>query len=215
MRVLLLRPEGSDIPKDPEIEIVNIPILTPVCIDHSLPREFKAVGFTSVNAVKCFKFLDSIRNVKIYAVGPSTAKALIELGFSDVRIPTSYTVDSMVKEMMKEVGEGLVLVRSNIGYERDKGKYPIFQIVDYELVVNEERLEEARRLLSNCEFEFVILTSSFIAKLVKDSIRDCTKVISIGPSTTRALEGVNNIYQANEYDLNGAFILLKKLMRDD
>ncbi|BCU70384.1 uroporphyrinogen-III synthase [Stygiolobus caldivivus] len=220
MKVLLLRPEGSEIPYNSEIHIVNIPVLSPVCVDHILPINPEAIGFTSVNAVKCFKYFDKIRsNTRIYAVGPSTAKAIEKL-YRDkgVRIPDTYTVDSMVKKILEDFKDqaNIALVRSKVGYERDKGTYPnIVQIVDYDLIINHENLREVKELLSKCEYEFVVVTSSLIAKLVRDYIKECTKVISIGPSTTKALEGVNNIYEAKEHDMDGVFTLLKELLRDD
>lgn len=218
MKVLLLRPEGSEVPQDPEIEIVNIPVLKPVCIPHTLPFMPKTIGFTSVNAVKCFNYAEVFEKVnEVYAVGPSTANALKDIfNVKQVIVPETFTVDSMVQKMLRNSKDKTILVRSSVGYKRDKEKYPhITQIVDYDLLINEENLRKTKQLLSDCTFNYVIITSSLIATLVKDSLRECTKVVSIGPSTTRALEGVNNIYEAREHDMNGIFILLKGFLRDD
>jgi len=207
MKVLFLRPEGSFVPKTSNF--IHLEIVKPVCIPYMADfNDIDAIGFTSVNAVECFKDFDKIQGKKIFSVGISTAEALRKRGFASVEIPEDYTVSNLVK-IIKEKSKNPILVRSLIAIDKT---LDIKQIADYKLEVNQEKLIEAKRMIENCEVDLIVLTSSFIASLVKDYIKDCEKVISIGPSTTKALKDKKIIiYEAKEHDMRGILNLLKEL----
>mgnify|MGYP001772492131 CR=1 FL=1 len=207
MRVLFLRPEGSFVPKISDF--IHIEIVKPVCIPYSADfNNVDAIGFTSVNAVECFKDFDRIKGKKIFSVGPITAEALKKKGFEKVNMPEEYTVNNLIK-IIKENARNPILVRSLMAIDNSLG---INQIADYKLEVNQDKLNEAKRIIENCEADIIVLTSSFIASLVKDSIKDCAKIISIGPSTTKMLKDKKIIiYEAKEHDMKGILNLLKKL----
>jgi len=206
MRVLFLRPEGSFVPNNPNF--IHIEIVKPVCIPYTIDlTNVDAVGFTSINAVECFKDFNKIRGKKIFSVGIATGEALKKKGFDTINIPEEYTVSSLVR-IIKERSKNPVLIRSLIAID---SYLNIIQVADYKLEVKQDKLDEAKKVIENCEADFIVLTSSFIAGLVKDFIKDCEKVISIGPSTTKALKGKKIIYEAKEHDMRGILNLLKEL----
>ena len=206
MKVLFLRPEGSFVPNNPDF--IHIEIVKPVCIPYNVDfSNIDAIGFTSVNAVKCFKDFDKVLGKKIFSVGIATGEELKKRGFDTINVPEEYTVSNLVK-IIKERAKSPLLVRSLIAIDNTLG---IAQVADYKLEVNQDRLNEAKRVIENCETDFIVLTSPFIASLVKDFIRDCEKIISIGPSTTKALKGKKIIYEAKEHDMKGILNLLKEL----
>lgn len=106
-------------------------------------------------------------------------------------------------------------MRSKVGYERDREliRNVVF-LVDYDLEVIEHNLERAKSLIKECRVDIVVVTSSKIASLIKDSISNCIKIVSIGPITSSALEGVNNIYEAKQHDINGVLNIISDLLRD-
>ncbi|WP_062110865.1 uroporphyrinogen-III synthase [Sulfolobus acidocaldarius] len=217
MKILLLRPENSRIPVLNNVEIINIPIFEIRCVkyDNEILNQIDGIGFTSVNGVMCFKDFDRIRLSKIYAVGRSTAMAIMNKGFPDVKVPTEFTVNSMIQLMLNDGLKNPVVVRSKVGYERDREliRNVVF-LVDYDLEVIEHNLERAKSLIKECRVDIVVVTSSKIASLIKDSISNCIKIVSIGPITSSASEGVNNIYEAKQHDINGVLNIISDLLRD-
>lgn len=206
MKVLFLRPEGSFVPNNPNF--IHVEIVKPVCIPYSIDlSNVDALGFTSINAVECFKDFNKIQGKKIFSVGIATSEALKKKGFDTINIPEEYTVSSLVR-MIKERSKNPVLIRSLIAIDNSLN---IIQVADYKLEVKQDKLDEAKRIIENCETDFIVLTSSFIASLVRDFIKDCEKIISIGPSTTKALKGKKIIYEAKEHDMRGILNLLKEL----
>ena len=206
MKVLFLRPEGSFVPNNPNF--IHIEIVKPVCIPYSIDlSNADAVGFTSINAVECFKDFNKIQGKKIFSVGITTGEALKKKGFDTINVPEEYTVNSLVR-IIKERSKNPVLIRSSIAID---GSLDIIQVADYKLEVKQDKLNEAKRVIEDCEADFIVLTSSFIASLVKDFIKDCEKIISIGPSTTKVLKGKKIIYEAKEHDMRGILNLLKEL----
>jgi len=206
MKVLFLRPEGSFVPTNPNF--IRIEIVKPVCISYTVDlNNVDAVGFTSTNAVECFKDFDKIRRKKIFSVGISTGEALKKKGFDTINIPEEYTVSSLIR-IIKEKAKNPVLIRSLIAIDNT---LDVEQVADYKLEVKQDRLNEAKKVVENCEVDYIVLTSSFIASLVRDFIKDCEKIISIGPSTTKALKGKKIIYEAKEHDMRGILNLLKEL----
>ncbi|MBP1357676.1 MAG: uroporphyrinogen-III synthase [Sulfolobus sp.] len=206
MKVLFLRPEGAYVPPHPNF--IHIEIVRPVCLPYIIDiNNVDALGFTSVNAVECFKDFDKIFNKKLFSVGNSTAEALKKKGFNSIIVPEEYTVKNLV-EMIRQKAKNPALIRSQIAIDN---RLDITQIADYTLVVNKEKLSLAIKLIENCEVGFVVLTSSFIASLVKDFIKDCEVIISIGPSTSNTLKGKKIIYEAKEHDMKGILNLLKDL----
>jgi uroporphyrinogen-III synthase len=210
MKVLFLRPEGSEVPRINGVEVINLPLFKIRCIEYYLPESFDGIGFASVNAVKCFKDFDKIKGKKIYAVGSSTAKLLSDLGFNPI-VPEEYTVNNMVDKMIKDGIKNILVVRSKEGISDLLG---VTQIADYELELIKHNLDTVIKILENCEIDYVIVTSSSIGSLIKDHLKPCVKVISIGPITSKGLKGVNNLYEAKQHDMEGILKLLSSLMRD-
>ncbi|QIW23054.1 uroporphyrinogen-III synthase [Sulfolobus sp. S-194] len=206
MKVLFLRPEGSNIPYSKNF--IEISILKPECINYSANlHEIDGLGFTSINAVRCFKEFDKIERKTIFAVGPSTLEELTKRNIKKVIIPEEYTVENLVK-LMKQNTKNPLLVRSLIAIDNS---LDIKQIADYKLKVDLQKLEEAKELIEKCKVDIIVLTSSYIASLVKDFIKDCEIIVSIGPSTSKAVKGKKNIYEAKEHDMKGILKLLKEL----
>ncbi|BFH73242.1 uroporphyrinogen-III synthase [Sulfurisphaera javensis] len=206
MKVLFLRPEGSFIP--PNKNFIHISLLKPKCLPYQVNLDnIDGIGFTSINAVNCFKDFDKLYDKILFAVGPTTAEAIKNKGLENVIIPSDFTVENLINLMKTKVKQPL-LVRSLIAIDKSLG---IEQIADYTLEINEEKLKEAKELIENCKVNVIVLTSSYIASLVKDFIRDCQIIISIGPSTSKVLVNKKNIYEAKEHDMKGILKLLKEL----
>jgi len=117
-KVLTLRPSGP--PDLSPFEVINVPLLElkPALDAEGLRealKEASAVLFTSVTGVNLvFTTLPDIANkiskMKVFAIGPRTAKELEKYGIKAI-IPKTYTSEG-VAEMLKEEGK-VVAIRSD------------------------------------------------------------------------------------------------------
>lgn len=215
MRVLFLRPKGSYVPQIEDAEVINIELFEPRCIKYEKPNyaEFDAVIFTSVNSIRCFEDHEEIRDKLIFTVGPSTAKYLSN--YSNVKYPNKYTTMSLAELVLNSGVKSAVAFRSKRANQTMREilkKIKYIEIYNYDLILNYFELEKARNFLQNCKVDIVVLTSSEIAKAVKDFLRKgCYTIISIGPVTSRVLADLGiSFEEAKTHDINGVLEIISK-----
>ncbi len=215
MKILFLRPEGSKLPKVDFAEIINIPIFTPICVEYpSLPSSC-AYAFTSSNAVNCFHDFDKIKGKKIFSIGKITAQELLKRGIES-EYPQNYDSLSLAYFIKNKGVKSLTAIRSKKASEdlrKSLQDIEYHEIYDYDVVLNKENLEKSKDYLENCKIDVVVLTSSEIAKAVINYLKDCYKIISIGPMTTRTISSLRpdlKIFQSKIYDIEGVIDLIRK-----
>ncbi|MEM1626171.1 MAG: uroporphyrinogen-III synthase [Sulfolobaceae archaeon] len=221
MRVLFLRPQGSQIPSITGIDIINIEIFRPECIKYEKPRysEFEAIGFTSINAIKCFNDYEEIKNKLIFTVGSSTADYLKKyVKVNNIKYPVEYTTKDLANLILNSGVNSIIVFRSknanNIMREILKNiKY--LEIHNYELILDDSKLKEAKDLLQNCKIDIVVLTSSEIANAVKEFLRgDCYLIVSIGPITSKVLSKLGiKFEEAKVHNIGGILEVISKYMK--
>ncbi len=218
MKVLFLRPEGSEVESQEGMNVINIHIFKPQCLEYVLPKgEVEAVAFTSVNGVKCAKELPSFKTV--YAVGPLTAKVVKEKLGLEAEVPETYTIAKLVEKILNDGVKEVLFFRSLLAGEDDlKALYEsakVYVLRNYTLVLDEEGLNEARRIINECGVDYVAITSPSIAKAIAPYLKDCVKVISIGPSTSRELSKYNiKFLEAKTHTVAGILDLIKGMRHE-
>ncbi len=196
-------------------------------------ENFNAIVFTSVNSVKWFlNILDKggIRfpeRAKIAAVGAATAAYLSSLGFTVDIIPSEYVAESLVESIGKQLSSGSrVLIpraritREVIGPELEKMGFLVNELIAYETVPDDTRVNEAVTALKKDMVDAVTFTSGSTVKnfflLLSDKI-DLRKVLSsvviavIGPITAKAVREANFEVDVipEEYTMPGMIEALK------
>ncbi len=144
--------------------------------------EYGSLVFASVTAVHAFermapKPLDDVHpSTELVAIGPPTARALRELGASDVTMPDEYTSEGLVEHLRQGKGPVLML-RSDHGNDvlrkGMEGFRPLKESVVYEL--HEDRdglLDAALRQLYEGAVDAVLHTSSLSARLIVERARE-------------------------------------------
>ncbi|MEL9970232.1 MAG: uroporphyrinogen-III synthase [Metallosphaera sp.] len=218
MRVLYLRPEGSEVPQLDNVDVLNVPLFSPKCIDYSFKSETEAVGFTSVNSVRCFKDFDKISDLKVFSIGPVTAEELLKHGIRS-EYPSKYTSKDLARLVLERRVRHFTSFRSAKASSEMKGILNLIsyqEIFNYDLVLNEAKVQDAKKILEECSVQMVVLTSSLIAKTVANFLRDCYKVISIGPMTSATLRSVKPELSFIESDIStieGTIQEIEKFLR--
>lgn len=224
MKILFLRPEGTEVPQIPGAEVIHMPIFKPICLDYDSDKidEYNNLAFTSINAVKCFKDFDKIKNKKVFSIGKATYRALKSKGIES-EYPENYDSISLANLILKRNLASLLAIRSKkaTDYMRNmllqhNVKYE--EIYDYDLILDENNLKAAIDLL-DCKVDIVVLTSSEIAKAVASHLKDnCYKIITIGPVTTNGLLSLRRdikFYESKKHDIEGIVELILKSLRSD
>ncbi|BCS92196.1 uroporphyrinogen-III synthase [Metallosphaera javensis (ex Sakai et al. 2022)] len=217
MRVLYLRPEGSSLPEIPGFEVLNVSIFSVKCLEYNdsyLGSE--GIAFTSVNAVKCFKDFNRIGNKRIFSIGPGTAEELRKHGFEST-YPTRYTSRDLALLILGSGVREVTAFRS-LKASDDMGKLLVsisyHEVYNYDLILDNGKLNQVRELLSTCSVDVVVLTSSLIAKSVANFIRDCHRVVTIGPMTSASLKTLRpdlSFIESDESTIEGTVKVMKNL----
>ena len=194
MKVLFLRPEGGEVESVEGVEVINVSVFRPECLKYELTRrEVEAIAFTSTNGVRCLDTLPKYR--KVYAVGPSTAKAVRERLKVDPLVPDEYTVKRLVDLILRDRTKQVTFFRSMLADDSDLDPLPRYADVEvvknYTLILDNDKLMEAKELIEDCSVDYVAITSPSIARVIVPYLKDCVKVVSIGPSTSRELSKYN------------------------
>ena len=218
MRVLFLRPEGGEVENVEGVEVVNVSIFRPECLKYKLrSQEVEAIAFTSVNGVKCLNTLPKYR--KAYAVGPSTAKAVRERLKVEPLVPEEYTVKSLVDLIIRDGTKRVTFFRSMLANDDDLDPLPRYAEVEvvknYTLVLDPTKVEVAKKFIEDCSVDYVAITSPSIARVIGPYLKECVKVVSIGPSTSRELSKYNvKFLESNIHTIPGILNMIKGL-RDE
>ncbi|WP_290123581.1 uroporphyrinogen-III synthase [Metallosphaera hakonensis] len=123
-------------------------------------------------------------------MGPETAEELVKHGFNPV-YPEKHTSRDLALLLLNSGLSSVVAFRSRRASQDMKEILsPLIdyrEFYDYDLVLDQSKLSEVKELLQRCEIDVVVLTSSLIAKSVANFIKDCHKVVTIGPMTSTSL----------------------------
>jgi uroporphyrinogen-III synthase len=143
---------------------------------------YGSLVFASVTAVHAFeRCVGSIGDAvspgtEMVAIGPPTARVLMEKGVQAVAMPSEFTSEGLVDHLLSGKGEVLVL-RSDHGSDVLKnglaGRRPLIEMIMYSL--REERdgsLDTALRSLALDEVDAVLHTSSLSARLTVERARE-------------------------------------------
>lgn len=221
MRVLYLRPEGRSVPRLEGIEVLNIDLFSPQCLEYDDSwRVAEGLAFTSVNAVRCFRNFQEVKERKVFAVGPSTAKELQKRGIY-ASYPEKYTTEALAHLMARSNLHKLASFRSKEASSVMKEilkEFNYIEIYNYKLNLNEKALSEAKSLIEECRVDVVVLTSSSIAKVIANFLKDCHTVITIGPMTSASLNSLRpdiKFIESDQSDLEGTARMILKLRRQN
>jgi uroporphyrinogen-III synthase len=151
-------------------------------IDGLRSGHYRSVVFSSVTAVHAFersmgRIIDIIApGTELVAIGPPTARALMEKGAGTVALPSEFTSEGLVDHLLSGSGDVLML-RSDHGSDVLRkgleGRRPLIEVIMYSL--REERdgsLDAALRSLSEGEVDAVLHTSSLSARLTVERARE-------------------------------------------
>ena len=222
----LLSREGAEPVEVPAIRISPLADDSPLRQRVQQLDSYQWVVFTSVNGVEAFwDALDredrdarAFAGVKVAAIGPATAEALLHRGLRADAVPQEYVAEALVTELRGRVKQG-----DRVLLPRAEGSRPVLvddleslgasvdEVAAYGTVVPEESQENALGLLAGGQIDAVTLTSSStirnLVQLLKDDTRllDQATIACIGPVTAATAKelGLRVDVQATEYTIPG------------
>lgn len=211
-----LRNLGAEVLEIPFIEIRRPRSFQP--LDEALKRlaTYDWLILTSVNGVEAMwdrlaklrLTNDSLRHLKIAAIGPATKRAIEKNGVRVHVVPEEYVAESVVKSLRKQVkGKRVLLVRAKVARdviprELRKAGAPVDVFEAYETVVPKASRRRLQAVLGNRERRPHVITftssstvKNFAALLGRASRRkprrparlDGVVLASIGPVTSATL----------------------------
>ncbi len=216
---------GADVLEYPTIEI--IPVRDPEPLDEALRNisKYDWMMFTSSNAVRGVADrmravgIDSraLAHLKFGVNGPSTAKALAEIGINADAVPDQYLASAMV-ELLKNDGitpKNVLFPRSEIGREtlanglRELGSN-VDEVVAYSTETPNSTGDLARKAYEE-GIDFTTFTSSSTVRNLVDllggspDLINTSKTVIIGPITAETAKELNvNIdFEADEQSIAG------------
>jgi uroporphyrinogen III methyltransferase/synthase len=216
---------GAEVLEYPTIEIV--PVRNPAPLDEALRniRKYDWMMLTSSNAVRGIAArmkaigIDTraFAHLKFGVNGPSTARALAEIGITADAIPDQYLASAMI-EQLKQNGttpKYVLFPRSEIGREtlavglRDLGSR-VNEVIAYSTESPEDTGDLARNAYEE-GIDFTTFTSSSTVRNLVDllggspDLINTSKTVIIGPITTETATevGVNIDIQAEEQSIAG------------
>ena len=229
-----LRNLGAEVLEIPFIEIRRPRSFQP--LDQALKRlaTYDWLILTSVNGVEAMwdrlaKLRlnnDSLRHLKIAAIGPATKRAIEKNGIRVHVVPEEYVAESVVKSLRKQVkGKRVLLVRAKVARdviprELRKAGAPVDVFEAYETVVPKASRRRLRAVLGNRERRPHVITftssstvKNFAALLGRASrprprrlpLLDGVVLASIGPVTSATLRELqlNADVEAQPYTIPG------------
>lgn len=197
-------------------------------MDEAVREAFAGIGryrwvvFSSGNGVEIFfdtmkKLSVDIRklmHLKFAAVGKNTAAALAEHGFHCDFVPSKFSGADLAKEWIPQLGgeDEVLLMRAKEGSPAlpealKKAGIPFADVALYETWTDERRSDELNRAVLDADYVTVASGSAVHAfcSMVPGYQGLAAKVVSIGPSTTKAAEelGLPVYKSASEYTAAG------------
>jgi Uroporphyrinogen-III synthase len=153
------------------------------------------------------KIVEDLKNKKVIAVGPATAKKLLDLGL-EVYIPKSYNskaISQLIREM--KVSKAVAL-RSADAEEEFRENVIEFKV--YKAYPIERNIAYSKYIIKKEKINFLFITSSLIGKIFREKIyseRDGNYcIVCIGEMSSKYIRDLNPII-ANESTFDG---LIKK-----
>ena len=229
-----LRNLGAEVLEIPFIEIRRPRSFQP--LDEALKRlaTYDWLILTSVNGVEAMwdrlaklrLTNDSLRHLKIAAIGPATKRAIEKNGVRVHVVPEEYVAESVVKSLRKQVkGKRVLLVRAKVARdviprELRKAGAPVDVFEAYETVVPKASRRRLQAVLGNRERRPHVITftssstvKNFAALLGRASrpkprrppLLDGVVLASIGPVTSATLRELklNADVEAQPYTIPG------------
>ncbi len=198
-------------------------------IDRAIGQieKYKWLIFTSVNGVNYFfermkKLSFDIRllkNAKLCAIGPATAKELNDRGFVVDCIPKEYVAEGIVEELKDKIEEGdyVLLPRADIARKSlEEGLKKLGANVDnidiYRTTIPKYERKELIEILKERKIDIITFTSSSTAKNFytilgenNKELLDNITLASIGPITSKTANdlGMKINIEAKEFTIDG------------
>ncbi|MBA2115967.1 uroporphyrinogen-III C-methyltransferase [Bremerella alba] len=213
---------GGEVLVQPAIEIHAAD--DPGPLDEAITnlKSFDWIAFSSRNGVVFF--MQRLRqlgfdfrilgHLKIGVIGPGTAEQLAEYGFQADVIPAEYRAESLVEAMANQVaGKRVLLPRASRG--RDvlpvglaQHGANVTEVVAYESNDVTQVMPEVQRRSETTGFDWLIVTSSAIARATAQLVPEVMKssnIVSISPITTDTIRelGYDVTVEATVYTMDG------------
>ncbi|HEV2949677.1 MAG TPA: uroporphyrinogen-III C-methyltransferase [Gemmataceae bacterium] len=221
----------------PAVEIQEPEDWTPVDRAIECLATFQWLAFTSVNGVHAFlrrlrnkgKDLRALGTIKIAVIGSATADALRSYHLEPDLMPDKFRSEELAEALREKVrGQRVLLARADRGREvlpLELSKVAeVTQIAVYRQADAVIRDSEPLNCLSKGEIDYVLLTSSNIARAFAAALNDKaretiqsghTKIVSISPVTSAAVRelGWSVAAEAREFSTKGVVQSLLELAR--
>lgn len=226
-----LRALGANAISLPTIEIKEIKANKELDVAIKNIQKYTYIVFTSINGANIFfKRLFELgydarhlANIKVGAIGSSTAKAINEYGIRVDFLPREYVGESLVEELKSVISEkdSILIPRAKAGrpfvVEGLSKICRVDEIKTYETIKSTEdnqHIIDSLKKLDSCYILFsspsTFINFKKIAGVYADGILQKSKIISIGPVTSKTIEdeGYAIYKQAKTYNFDGIIEIL-------
>jgi uroporphyrinogen III methyltransferase/synthase len=203
-----------------ELPTIKVEKINQLALETAIEKlsDYSWLIFTSVNAVEIFfEKLDemaldvrALGPMKVAVVGNSTKNKLRDYGIKADLIPKEYTGQSLGKLLVKELNPSAkILIPRSI-----KGKKKMIKILEEKAIIDDLPIydliqSEIDNQLLDRSLDYITFTSPStfynFSNQVKRSYLENTKIISIGPITSKAIrnEGFKVYREAINYTIDG------------
>lgn len=213
---------GAEVLSQPAITISDPLDFAPVDQAIADLKSFDWVVFSSQNGVRYFlrrlreQGFDyrALGHVQFGCIGPGTAEALADFGFVADVIPDEYRAEALVEALADQTSSKRVLY-PHASRGRDVLQTGLVErganlkeVVVYQSVDETELSAEVQRRLTSKGIDWVIVTSSAIARstiqLLGDGLKQ-SKIVSISPITSEAVRELGHevAVEATDYTMSG------------
>jgi uroporphyrinogen-III synthase len=188
------------------------------------------VIFTSANAVRLVlgRFPGPPQATRVFAIGPGTASAAADLGWSVESLPESFVAESLAERLLSErmAGRRLLLPRAAgartvlpDALERAGAKVEVVAL--YEMQAEESSREPLLRVLGEPDLDCITFASASAVACFRElagerSVPEGVLVACIGPITAEAARksGMEHLLVAREHSLQGLVTALESHLRE-
>jgi len=213
---------GAEVFVQPAIDIRAANDQAPLSEAIANLKSFDWIAFSSRNGVVFF--MEQLRSLgfdfrllghlKIGAIGPGTGEQLAYYGFQADVIPDEYRAESLVEAMADQIASKRVLLpRASRGRDvlpvglAEHGA-DVTEVIAYESTDVTEVSSEVQRQIESSGFDWVIVTSSAIARATAQLVPEVMKssnIVSISPITSDTIRelGYEVTVEAKVYTMDG------------
>lgn len=229
----LLSEHGAQPIELPAIDIQAAPDTDELDRAISNLTHYQWIIFTSVNGVEAFfrRLLSlnldarALKNLKIGAIGPATAKMLEKRGIIPDYLPESYTSEGLIAGLRSRdiAGQRFLLPRADIADRRlveglSRLSAEVYRVAAYRTTPAIETISRAKQVLSSGEIDIITFTSSSTVSNLIMALKDKRQVINgariacIGPKTaaTATDAGLRVDIVAGEHTIPGLVTAIEK-----